>query len=390
MTNAAEHREFIDRLLEVAIEVGASDLHLRSGEPPILRRDGEIQRLGDHEALRPDQIQGAIESTIPDRNRIEFAETGDADYGYEIPGRARFRVNVLADRNGPGAVFRPIPPGVVTAEQLGLAPELQRLAQLTKGLVIVTGPTGSGKSTTLCALLDLVNSTRADHIVTIEDPIEFVHPHKRCVVTQREVGVHTRSFKTALRAALREDPDVVLIGEMRDLETVSIALETAETGHLVFATLHTTTAPSTVDRIVDQFPADQQEQMRVMLADALRAVISQTLCKRIGGGRVAAREVLFNTAPVANLIRERKTFQLPSIMQTSRRFGMVTLNEALLELVETGQITGDEAYTRSVEKASLVAALKSKGLDTSFADGEIAGPRSSGAVPRVVGAMRAG
>jgi twitching motility protein PilT len=249
-------------------------------------------------------------------------------------------------------------------------------------LVLVTGPTGSGKSTTLCALIDLVNRTRSDHIITIEDPIEFVHASRRCVVSQREVGMHTRSFKAALRAALREDPDVVLIGEMRDLETVSIALETAETGHLVFATLHTTTAAMTIDRIIDQFPGDQQEQIRVMLADSLRGVISQTLCKKLGGGRVAAREVLFNTAPVANLIRERKTFQIPSIMQTSRRLGMVTMNDSLVDLVENLQIDLEEAYLHSPEKAALVNSLKAKGFDTSALEAE-AQPRASGSV-RVV------
>jgi twitching motility protein PilT len=375
----------IDVLLGEAITRGASDLHLRCGEPPIVRRDGAILRMDAYGPMGADSLKAVLDATMPGLNREEFEASGDTDYAYEIPGRARFRVNVFRDRKGTGAVFRQIPPMVVTAEQLGLSENLQRLTQLTKGLVIVTGPTGSGKSTTLCALVDLANRTRADHIVTIEDPIEFVHESKRCVVTQRQVGEHTRSFKAALRAALREDPDIVLVGEMRDLETVSIALETAETGHLVFATLHTTTAAGTVDRIIDQFPSEQQDQIRVMLADSLRAVLSQTLCKKIGGGRVAAREVLFNTPPIANLIRERKTFQISSIMQTSKRFGMVTFNDSLVELLESHQITADEAYMHAVDKPGFLGALKAKGLDVSFAEPEALQARMSGASRAVPG-----
>jgi twitching motility protein PilT len=249
----------------------------------------------------------------------------------------------------------------VSADQLGISKEVQQLCYLTKGLVLVTGPTGSGKSTTLCALIDLINRTRTDHIITIEDPIEFVHENKKCVITQRQVGVHTDSFKSALRAALREDPDIVLVGEMRDLETIAVAIETAETGHLVFGTLHTTTAASTVDRIIDQFPADRQAQIRVMLSESLKGVISQTLCKKVKGGRVAAREILLTTPAISNLIREGKTFQVPSIMQTSKQLGMVTLNDALQELVEKGEISPDEAYMKSVEKTGLAASLKAKG-----------------------------
>jgi len=258
-------------------------------------------------------------------------------------------------------VFRVIPAQVVTAEQLGISKEVQQLCYLTKGLVLVTGPTGSGKSTTLCALVDLINRTRTDHIITIEDPIEFVHENKKCVITQRQVGVHTDSFKRALRSALREDPDIVLVGEMRDLETIAIAIETAETGHLVFGTLHTTTAASTVDRIIDQFPADRQSQIRVMLSESLKGVIAQTLCKKLGGGRVAAREILLSTPAIANLIREGKTFQIPSIIQTSKQLGMLTLNDALLDLVERKEISPDEAYVKSVEKTGLAASLKAKG-----------------------------
>jgi twitching motility protein PilT len=357
--------ERIEQLLRLMVAKGASDLHLRSGELPIIRCHGEIIRLSDWHRLRSDEVAALVEATMPESNREEFASTNDTDFAYEIPECARFRANAFRDRSGAAAVFRRIPPAVVTVEQLGLSADIQALCSLTRGLVLVTGPTGSGKSTTLCALVDLVNRTRTDHIITIEDPIEFVHPSQRCVVSQRQVGMHTRSFKSALRAALREDPDVVLIGEMRDLETVSIALETAETGHLVFATLHTTTAATTIDRIIDQFPSDQQEQIRVMLADSLRGVISQTLCRKTGGGRVAAREVLFNTPPIANLIRERKTFQVGAIMQTSKRLGMVTMNDSLIELIETGQIEIDEAYTHATDKANFVGALRAKGLDVS-------------------------
>jgi twitching motility protein PilT len=254
----------------------------------------------------------------------------------------------------------------MTADEMGLSREVQNLCYLTKGLVLVTGPTGSGKSTTLAALVDLINTTRADHILTIEDPIEFVHQSKQCLVTQRQVGLHTRSFKQALRAALREDPDIVLVGEMRDLETVSIALETAETGHLVFGTLHTTTASSTIDRIIDQFPADRQSQVRVMLSESLRGVIAQTLCRKVAGGRVAAREILLTIPAVSNLIREGKTFQIPSIMQTNRKAGMVTLNDALMELVDQGLVEPKEAYMKAVEKAGFAQSLKSKRHDVGF------------------------
>src|SRR5687767_14186531 len=311
-----------------------------------------------------------IRSIMPERNRREYAETNDTDYAYELAGVARFRANAARDRNGPVAVFRQIPAQVVTVEQMKVTEEVQRLCFLTKGLVLVTGPTGSGKSTTLCALIDLVNRARNDHVITIEDPIEFVHKNKNCIITQRQVHVHTKSFKSALRAALREDPDIVLVGEMRDLETVSIAIETAETGHLVFGTLHTTTAPGTVDRIIDQFPADRQEQIRVMLAESLKGVISQTLCKKIGGGRVAAREILLSIPAVTNLIREGKTFQIPSIMQTSKRLGMVTLNDALIAYVDSGEVEPKEAYMKAVDKGGFVTMLKARNLEVSFAESD--------------------
>jgi len=356
---AAEQK--LGKLLRALVQSSSSDLHLRVGEPPLFRTHGEIQRQSGT-ALSVNDLELLVLSIMPERNRGEWKETGDSDFAYEISGLARFRVNAARDRKGPVAVFRVIPAKVVTVEEMGLSDEVQKLCYLKKGLVLVTGPTGSGKSTTLCALIDLVNRTRSDHIITIEDPIEFVHENKKCLITQRQVHVHTESFKSALRAALREDPDIVLVGEMRDLETIAIAIETAETGHLVFGTLHTTTASSTVDRIIDQFPADRQAQIRVMLSESLKGVISQTLCKKVGGGRVAAREILLTTPAISNLIREAKVFQIPSIIQTSKKLGMLTLNDALLELVEKKVIEPDEAYMRSVEKAGLVASLKAKGL----------------------------
>jgi twitching motility protein PilT len=361
----------IEALLRKLVERSASDLHLRVGEPPILRTHGEMIRLEGAAPLTNDQLERMLLSIIPERNRKEFAEISDTDFAHEIEGCARFRSNVLRDRKGVAAVFRVIPATVVTVEQLGITPEVQKLCYLTKGLVLVTGPTGSGKSTTLCSLIDLINRMRTDHIITIEDPIEFVHPNKQCVITQRQVGVHTSSFKSALRAALREDPDIVLVGELRDLETVSIAIETAETGHLVFGTLHTTTAASTLDRLIDQFPADRQEQIRVMLSESLRGVISQTLCKKVGGGRVAAREILLTTPAISNLIREGKTFQIPSIMQTSKRLGMVTLSDALMDLVNQGLVEPKEAYLKAIDKLSFANALKQAGHDTSFLDIEV-------------------
>ncbi len=360
-----ELRGEMEGLFRRLVESGASDLHLRAGQPPVLRIQGDLRRE-PQPPLRPDHLEALLGSIMGAREAGEYRETGDADWAYEVPGLARFRCNAGRDRHGPIAVFRVIASRIPAAEELGLSREVQALCQLTKGLVLVTGPTGSGKSTTLAAMVDLVNRTRTDHILTIEDPIEFVHESKQSLVTQRQVGLHTRGFKQALRAALREDPDVVLVGEMRDLETVSIAIETAETGHLVFGTLHTTTAAGTIDRIIDQFPSDRQSQIRVMLSESLRGVISQTLCRKVGGGRVAAREILLSIPAISNLIREGKTFQIPSIMQTNRKAGMITLNDALLELVEQKVIEPREAYTRAVEKPALVASLRAKRIDTSF------------------------
>jgi twitching motility protein PilT len=363
--DAAEARGHMEGLLRLLVESGASDLHLRSGQPPLLRRQGDLVREPS-EPISAERLETLLTSIMTPREIGEYREGGDTDWAYEISGLARFRCNAGRDRHGPIAVFRIIPTTVPSADDMGLSREVQNLCYLTKGLVVVTGPTGSGKSTTLAALVDLINRSRSDHIITIEDPIEFVHQSKKCLVTQRQVGLHTRSFKHALRAALREDPDIILVGEMRDLETVSIAIETAETGHLVFGTLHTTTAASTVDRIIDQFPADRQSQVRVMLSESLRGVIAQTLCRKIGGGRIAAREILLSIPAVSNLIREGKTFQIPSIMQTNRKAGMVTLNDALMELVDSKRVEPKEAYMKAVEKAGFAAALKAKRHDTGF------------------------
>jgi twitching motility protein PilT len=290
---------------------------------------------------------------------------------------ARFRCNFFMDRKGMGGVFRQIPTKIITAEDMGISKEILQLCHLPKGLVLVTGPTGSGKSTTLCALIDYINRNRTDHIITIEDPLEFVHENKKCLINQRQVGEHTDSFKDALRAALREDPDIVLVGEMRDLETVAIAIETAETGHLVFGTLHTSSAPSTVDRIIDQFPADRQGQIRVMLAESLKGVISQMLCKKIGGGRVPVLEVLIGTPSVANLIREAKIFQIPSIMQTGKKYGMCLMNESFADLVKKKIVEPQEAYAKAFDKPGLLSMLKKNGIDTSWAPAEPGAPAAA-------------
>ncbi|HET9451996.1 MAG TPA: PilT/PilU family type 4a pilus ATPase [Aggregicoccus sp.] len=355
-----EARLAMDSLLSRMLQKRASDLHLKSESAPTLRVDGSISRQADWGVLSAERLKELLWSIAPERSREQWEQHKDADFAHETP-EARFRVNVFADRRGIGAVIRQIPTNIKTAEELGLSRHVLDLCHLTKGLVLVTGPTGSGKSTTLASMIDYINRHREDHIITIEDPIEFVHQDKKCLVNQREVGVHTRSFKDALRAALREDPDVVLVGELRDLETIAIAIETAETGHLVFGTLHTNTACSTVDRVIDQFPADRQAQVRTMLSESLKGVVSQTLCKRIGGGRAAALEVLLGTGSVANLIREGKTFQLPSIMQTGKAHGMVTLNDALFDLVKRKVVEPKEAYLKSVAKAEFRAMLERAG-----------------------------
>jgi len=360
----------IDELFYTIIEMRASDLHMSVGSPPMVRLDGEMQSLPGRAVLTPADTERILWPIAPERNRAEFKRRNDTDFAYEIAGLSRFRCNFFRDRKGMGGVFRQIPSKIMTSEEMGLSKEILQLCHLPKGLVLVTGPTGSGKSTTLCALIDYINRNRSDHIITIEDPLEFVHENKRCLINQRQVGDHTDSFKDALRAALREDPDIVLVGEMRDLETVAIAIETAETGHLVFGTLHTSSAPSTVDRIIDQFPADRQGQIRVMLAESLKGVISQLLCKKIGGGRAAVLEVLISTPSVSNLIREGKVFQIPSIMQTGKKYGMCQMNDSFMDLVKRRVIDPQEAYGRAMDKTGLLASFKKNAIDTSWAPAE--------------------
>jgi twitching motility protein PilT len=369
----------IDDLFRMLVSMRASDLHMSVGSPPIIRHDGEIKPLGDRAVLTAADTERILLPMAPERNREEFKRRHDTDFAYEIPDLARFRCNFFMDRKGMGGVFRVIPSKIMTAEEMGLSKEILALCHLPKGLVLVTGPTGSGKSTTLSALIDYVNRHRTDHIITIEDPLEFVHENKKCLINQRQVREHTDSFKDALRAALREDPDIVLVGEMRDLETVAIAIETAETGHLVFGTLHTSSAPSTVDRIIDQFPADRQGQIRVMLAESLKGVISQVLCKKIGGGRVPVFEVLIGTPPVANLIREAKIFQIPSSMQTGKKYGMCLMNDSFLDLVKRKVVDPQEAYAKAVDKAGLLAQFKKNNIDTSWAPAEPAVPAAAAA-----------
>jgi twitching motility protein PilT len=353
----------MDALFRRMADEGASDLHLSVSMPPMVRKDGKMRPLECSETtLSPEIMSELLRSIMPEKNRAEFDQRHDTDFAYEIAGLARFRCNVFMDRKGMGAVFRIIPTKILTAEQLGLSKAIMDLCSLSKGLVVVTGPTGSGKSTTLCAMVDHINKSREDHIITIEDPIEFVHDNHQCLVNQREVHNHTDSFKDALRAALREDPDILLVGEMRDLETISIAIETAETGHLVFGTLHTTTAASTVDRIIDQFPADRQQQIRVMLSESLKGVIAQTLLPKKGGGRVAALEVLIVTPAISNLIREGKTFQIPSAMQTGKNHGMVMLNDALFDHVQKGLVEPRDAYIKAVDKAGFEMMLTRGGF----------------------------
>ena len=351
----------IDSYLHDMVKRKASDIHLTQGEILCMRIDGEIERVGN-EALTEATMKSLLLPIMPSRNIEEFSKVSDTDFAYEVPGLARFRVNIFRDRMGVGAVLRQIPEKILSANDLGLPPAVRRFCELAKGLVVVTGPTGSGKSTTLAGMIDLINETRAEHILTIEDPIEFVHKQKKCLINQREVHKHTQSFSRALRAALREDPDIILIGEMRDLETVEIAIETAETGHLVFGTLHTNTAISTVDRLIDQFPSDQQAQIRVMLAESLKGVVAQTLVRKKGGGRVAALEILVVDKAVASLIREGNTHMMGNHMQTQKAKGNIMLNESLVNLVVKGTIDAKDAYMKAVEKEAFVTMLQSKGI----------------------------
>ncbi|MDF3920264.1 type IV pilus twitching motility protein PilT [Salinicola sp. LHM] len=336
----------ITELLAFSAKQGASDLHLSAGLPPMIRVDGDMRRL-NVPALDDGQVRRLIYDVMNDRQRRDFEAALETDFSFEVTGVSRFRVNAFTQGRGAGAVFRTIPSNVMTLDDLGLGDVFRRLSMLPRGLVLVTGPTGSGKSTTLAAMIDYINSNRQEHILTIEDPIEFVHESKRCLINQREVHRDTKGFAPALRSALREDPDVILVGELRDLETIRLALTAAETGHLVFGTLHTTSAAKTIDRIIDVFPGDEKGMVRSMLSESLQAVISQTLLKREGGGRVAAHEILVATSAIRNLIREGKVAQMYSAIQTGGGLGMQTLDAALSRLVTDGVVTRQEAHAKS-------------------------------------------
>ena len=342
----------IDKFLNFLVKNSGSDLHLRTGSPPIVRIDGALQKM-KLPPLTDEQVRGLMYEIIPDKNRKEWEAVNDSDFAYQMPGVARFRTNVYRDLDGPALAMRLIPFDIMTVEDLGLPKAIVDLTMLPKGIILCTGPTGCGKSTTLAAMLHHANLHRSDHVVTIEDPVEFVHESLNCIFSHRQIGTHTESFKRALRASFREDPDIILVGEMRDLETTALAITAAETGHLVFSTVHTTTASSTVDRIIDQFPPDRQSQIRVMLSSTLKAVIAQTLCRRKVKGRIACYEILVVHSAVANLIREKKTYQLPSVIQTGKKYGMQTMNESLMSVVEGGFVDLEEAYSKSVDKQDM-------------------------------------
>ena len=348
----------IDAFFKLMNEQGASDLHLASGQPPALRIRGDIERI-KYKVLDNDDLRAMLYEIAPEQKIKLFEESGDVDFGYEIPGLARYRANFFMQKNGVGAVFREIPSTIMTAEQLGLPEVVSKLATLPRGLVLVTGPTGSGKSTTLAAVVDVANRARKDHIITVEDPIEFVHQSQGCIVNHREVGIHTASFSAALRGALREDPDIILVGEMRDLVTISLAVEAASTGHLVFSTLHTSSAHKTVDRVIEVFPSSEQPLIRSTLSDGLRAVIAQVLFKRIDRkGRVVALEILIANPAVRNLIREGKTHQIPSMIQTGKKYGMILLDDSIMELYTKGMVSAEEAYAKANDKGRFRPLLK--------------------------------
>ncbi|MGB1272001.1 MAG: type IV pilus twitching motility protein PilT [Endozoicomonas sp.] len=336
----------ITELLAFSFEQGASDLHLSTGLPPIIRIDGEVRRI-NLPPMDQKKIHGLIYDIMNDKQRKDFEEHLETDFSFEIPGVARFRVNAFNQNRGSGAVFRTIPSKVLSMDNLGMGQVFKDIAIKPRGLVLVTGPTGSGKSTTLAAMLDYINENKYQHILTIEDPIEFIHTPKKCLVNQREVHRDTHSFSNALRSALREDPDIILVGEMRDLETIRLALTAAETGHMVFGTLHTTSAAKTIDRIIDVFPAEEKSMVRSMLSESLQAVISQTLLKKSDGGRVAAHEIMIGTAGIRNLIREGKVAQMYSAIQTGGAMGMQTLDQCLQELVRKGMVARNVAREKS-------------------------------------------
>jgi twitching motility protein PilT len=353
----------IDAFFKLMNEQGASDLHLVSGQPPALRIRGDMERV-KYKVLDDDELKSMLYEIAPEHKVKVFEETGDVDFGYDVLGIARYRANFFKQKYGVAAVFRQIPEEIMTAKQLGLPDVITKLASLPRGLVLVTGPTGSGKSTTLAAIIDVANRTRKDHIITVEDPIEFVHQSQSCIVNHREVGVHTKTFTAALRGALREDPDIILVGEMRDLETIRLAIEAASTGHLVFSTLHTSSAPKTVDRVIEVFPASEQAQIRSTLSDGLRAVIAQVLFKRIDKtGRIPALEILIANPAVRNLIREGKSHQIPSMIQTGKKYGMLLLDDAIMDLLNKGIISPEDAYSKSNDKARFRPFLKTPPTD---------------------------
>ena len=353
----------IDAFFKLMHEQGASDLHLVAGQPPALRIRGDLERV-KFKVLTSDDLRSMLYEITPEVKIKVFEETGDVDFGYEIPGLARYRANFFMQKNGVGAVFREIPNTIMTAEQLGLPAVVSKLALLPRGLVLVTGPTGSGKSTTLASVIDVANRNRKDHIITVEDPIEFVHQSQSCIINQREVGIHTHTFSSALRGALREDPDIILVGEMRDLETIKLAVEAATTGHLVFSTLHTSGAAKTVDRIIEVFPAQEQSLIRSTLAEGLRAVISQVLFKRVDKiGRIVALEIMIANPAVRNLIREAKVHQIPSMIQTGKKYGMTLLDDSIMELFKRGIISADDAYAKANDKARFRPLLRGAPMD---------------------------
>lgn len=342
----------IDAFFKYMVENDISDLHLSSGCKPMVRKHGELEEV-KYQQLSDEILRPLLYEIITEAQREKFERTKDLDFAYEIPGKARFRANYFMQKRGICAVFRLIPSKILTADDLGLPAHLLKFAKLSRGLVLVTGPTGSGKSTTLAALIDYINKSRKEHILTIEDPVEFVHHNQSCLINHREVETHTESFSAALRAALREDPDVIMVGELRDLETIELAITAAETGHLVFGTLHTSSAAKTVDRIIDAFPAGQQAQIRAMLSESLKGVIAQQLLKKADGkGRVAALEILIVNSAIANLIREGKTFQIPSIIQTGKGEGMQLMDQAIMEFLMNKTITPQEAYVKANDKKS--------------------------------------
>ncbi len=348
----------IDAFFQLMHDNKASDLHLVSGQQPAIRIRGEIERV-KYDVLNNETLKVLLYEITPEHKIKQFEETGDVDFAYEIPNLARYRANYFQQKYGIAAVFREIPNKIATCTELGMPSVVAKLAMLPRGLVLVTGPTGSGKSTTLAAIIDEANRLRKDHIVTIEDPIEFVHKSQSCIINHREVGIHTKSFSAALRGALREDPDIIMVGEMRDLETISLAVEAASTGHLVFATLHTTSAAKTVDRVIEVFPESEQLQIRSTLADGLRAVISQVIFKRIDiKTRCVALEILIANAAVRNLIREQKTYQIPSMMQTGKKYGMQLLDDGIMDLYNRGWISGEDAYLKANDKARFRPLLK--------------------------------